>query len=548
VRAIVVAMVLAGCEGQISAPGASPGGDPITPPTPPVPLSNGRPSFGPTEAYQLRRLTTDQYVSSVTTLLGVSSSGMPPIEPVPPVFGYVAIGASSVVVSNGGVSQFEDAARFFAHTALATAAGRQRMVPCTPSSVADTTCFRAFVSAFGPRVFRRPLATDEIDRYVMLTGTVATASADPWAGLEATLSAFLQSPNFLYLAEVGEADPTRPGQYRFTAYEMASRLSYFLLGDTPDDTLLASAASGALATPDGVRAEAERLVALPAARTAVRRFVAALLSLDLLDGLTRPVQVFPKFTSTLGAALKEQALRTFEDLVFDRDASYRELFDQSATFVNDELAAFYGLPAVGGAAFSRVTLPGTDRVGLLGQAGVLAVHDHPDGTSPTKRGLFVLTRLLCQGLALAPPAGLTIPPAPTGNLTARQRLEQHATNPVCASCHKQMDSVGLSLERFDALGVPRDTDHGQPIDDHGQLGPDTYSGEPGLAALLRTEPASTACLVQALYGTGVGHLPTEFDRASFDTIADGFDAGGAKIRALLTSIASSDAFRSAPPP
>jgi len=132
--------------------------------------------------------------------------------------------------------------------------------------------------------------------------------------------------------------------------------------------------------------------------------------------------------------MKQETLLTFDDLVFTRDGDYRHLFDQQETFVNNELAGLYGVTAPSGAAFARATLPMTSgRVGLLGQAGVLAARDHSDGTSPTKRGLFVLTRLLCQDLPLMPPANLQIPPPPTGLITARQRRSKsNAKNAVCA--------------------------------------------------------------------------------------------------------------------
>jgi hypothetical protein len=188
------------------------------------------------------------------------------------------------------------------------------------------------------------------------------------------------------------------------------------------------------------------------------------------------------------------------------------------------------------------------RVGLLGQAGVLAARDHADGTSPTKRGLFVLTRLLCQDLPLAPPANLTIPPPPTGLLTARQRLEQHAANTVCAACHSHTDPVGFSLEHFDAMGVYRETDHDLPIDDSGVLDGVSYQGEPGLAAVLRDHPALEPCLIRSLYGVAVGHPATDFDRDTFKAMVDEFQANGAKIRALLAAIATSDGFRYLPTP
>jgi hypothetical protein len=513
------------------------------------PTNDGWPGFAPTTSFQLRRLTTEQYTNTAQTLLGVSATGMPPIEGVSPVGGFSAIGASSGSVSGAGVGQFENAARFLAHAAFATAATRQKVVPCTPTGVTDTTCIGSFITTFGQRAFRRPLTTDEVTRYTAVAAQAAKDLGDVWQGLEAITTAFLQSPDFLYLTEVGAPDPQSAGRFRYTSYEMASRLAYFLTNNTPDDTLLAAAASDALIAPAQVQAQAMRLLALPGAHDAVRSFFGALLALDNLDTLTRPTALFPQFTPTLGAAMKQETTLTVDDLVFGTDGDYRHLFDQSDTFVNAELAALYGVPAPAGGGFARVTLPASaHRAGLLGQAGVLAARDHADGTSPTRRGLFVLTRLLCQNLPLAPPANLTIPPPPTGMITARQRLEQHASNAVCAACHRQTDPVGLSLEHLDAMGVYRDTDHGLAIDDSGEYAGQTFQGEIGLGAMLRDHPATGPCLIQSLYGVGVGHPATEFDRATFTALVGGFATNGGHVRALLASIVASDGFRYLPKP
>jgi hypothetical protein len=514
-----------------------------------APAADGWPSFAPSTSFGLRRLTTEQYVATVQTLLGGSATGLPPIERVSPVAGFSAIGASTAAVSAAGVGQFENAALFLAHAAFAATGPRQKLVPCTPTGPADAACIGSFVTTFGQRAFRRPLTADEVTRYTAVASQAATATGDVWQGLEAIATAFLQSPHFLYLTELGAPDPQNPARYRYTAYEMASRLSYFLSNDTPDDTMLAAAASGALLTTAGVQAQATRLLALPSAHEAVRAFFATLLALDNLDTLTRPTALFPQFTPTLGAAMKQETSLVLDDLVFTRDGDYRHLFDQPDTFVNAELAALYGVPPPAGAGFAKATLPATaHRAGLLGQAGVLAARDHADGTSPTRRGLFILTRLLCENLPLAPPANLTIPPPPTGLLTARQRLDQHVSNAVCASCHSHTDPVGLSLEHFDAMGVYRDTDHGLPIDDTGALDGKPYQGEVGLGAMLRDHPALGPCLIQALYGVSVGHLATEFDRATFESMVQQFDTSGARVRALLTAIAASDGFRYLPKP
>lgn len=536
---------------------AVPGGPPYAGGTagPGVPAANsgnakeGWPKFATGPAAQLRRLTSEQYVASAQTLLGVSADGMPPIERISAVGGFSAIGASTVSVSGVGVGQFEAAAIFLARASLASEEQRQKLSPCTPSGVDDSVCFESFVNAVGQKAFRRPLAPDEVDRYVALTTSVATATADPWQGLEATVSAFLQSPSFLYLAELGVPDPTSSERYRYSAYEMASRLSYFLSNNAPDETLIAAASSDELLTSDGIKAQVARLLSLPSARDAVRSFFVDLLALDNLDTLSRPVEVFPKYTRSLGPAMKRETELVIEDLVFTRDGDYRHLFDQPETFVNDELAAFYGVTAPSGSDFAQVMLPASaGRVGLLGQAGVLAARDHSDGTSPTKRGLFVLTRLLCQNLPLMPPADLVIPPPPSGLITARERLSEHASSAVCGACHQVTDPVGLSLEHFDAMGAYRERDHDLDIDDTGAIGGKAYRGELELGALLRDHPALGPCLIQALYGVAVGRLASDFDLDTFASLVQSFDDDGGRIRALLTQIAASDGFRYLPAP
>lgn len=542
-RPLAIALLcLTACEGTITTPPPVQGDDPITPPRT---RSNGWPAFAATESFELRRLTREQYATTVKTLLGFDPVGVPPIEPVSPVAGFTAIGAASAVVTSAGVGQFEAAANFVARAAVATQATRQRLLTCDPAAPA---CRRTFVESFGARAFRRPLDADEVTRYTALAAAVQASTGDGWAAIEATVSAFLQSPGFLYLSEVGEPDPAAPGRYRYTGHELASRLSYFLTNDMPDDALLAAATSGALHSPEGLRAQTQRLLATPAARAGLRTFFTGWLALDGLDAFSRPVQAFPQYTATLPAALKEETLRTLDDLVLDRDGDFREVFEQSVTYVNSELARFYGVTAPG-SGFQRVQLPaGGHRGGLLTQAGVLAVHDHNDGTSPTKRGLFVLTRVLCQNLALAPPSGLAIPPPPSGLLTQRQRLEQHVADSACASCHVKMDSVGLSLEHFDALGAWRDDDHGLAIDDRGDLDGDPYRGGVGLGALVSKHPALGPCVLQALYGSSVGHMVTEHDRDSFAGAVAAYDQGGARLKAVLTAITSSDGFRYRPAP
>jgi hypothetical protein len=246
--------------------------------------------------------------------------------------------------------------------------------------------------------------------------------------------------------------------------------------------------------------------------------------------------------------MKEETLLGMEDLVFTRDGDYRAVFEQQDSFLNQELASFYGVTWPSGASgFQKLATVAQQRPGLLGQAGVLAVHDGVNSTSPTKRGLFVLTRLLCQNLPLSPPGDLVIPNPPSGKMTARQRLEVHDQNATCAGCHKSMDSVGLSLEHFDALGTWRLDDRGMALDTTGVIEGRSYEGEPGLAAVLGNHPAIGACLLQSLYGNGVGRLVTEFDQPTYGAMVDAFETHGGRLKPMLLEIATSDGFRTTTP-
>ena len=254
----------------------------------------------------------------------------------------------------------------------------------------------------------------------------------------------------------------------------------------------------------------------------MRGFFASLLALDSLDTLTRPVELFPQFTPTLGAAMKQETLLVLDDLVFARDGDYRHLFDQQETFVNAELAALYGVPAPAGAGV-RARDPARE----LGPRGPARAGGRARGARSQRRHLADQARALrAHAPALPGPAAHAAgqpadPAAADGPLTARQRLEQHAKNAVCAACHQQTDPVGLSLEHFDAMGVYRETDHGLAIDDTGEIGGHDIPGRAGLGAMLRDHPALGPCLIQSLYGVGVGHLATEFDRDTFASHGQG---------------------------
>jgi hypothetical protein len=196
----------------------------------------------PTAAGRLRLLTRAQLENSLRDLLGEVPVGT--TEPDTVDDGFASIGASHTTISPHGVEQVAAAVLGALEHVFAEPARRDSLVGCLPAGPAGQTCLRSFLTGFGLRAWRRPLTDLEIERYAGLARQAGQSLGDVHAGLMHTVSALLTSPNFLYRVELGVPDPAGP--YRYTNWEVATRLSYFLLNTTPDSQLLAAAAAGRL--------------------------------------------------------------------------------------------------------------------------------------------------------------------------------------------------------------------------------------------------------------------------------------------------------------
>jgi hypothetical protein len=246
--------------------------------------------------------------------------------------------------------------------------------------------------------------------------------------------------------------------------ELAARLAAFLWRDAPDALLAEAARRGELREPAALERHVRRMLGDRRSSSLVDMFFARWLSLDRLKAAMPDASTFPHVDAELLEAMRtETRLFLQSQLRDDRDAV--ELWTANYTYVNERLARHYGMPGVSGAEFRRVAWPNANRAGLLGQAGLLTALSFPARTSPTVRGVYVLTRFLGME-APSPPAN--VPPLQErpedGTGTMRGRMTAHRSNPLCASCHAMFDPLGFALENFDAVGVWRNTDGGAPID------------------------------------------------------------------------------------
>lgn len=324
-------------------------------------------------------------------------------------------------------------------------------VPCSLET-SDPDCTLSFVQDFGKHVYRRPLTQAELRRYSDQYGVVLTETGSVRTAYQTLLSTMFSSPHFLFRVELSQPANGDVGQPN--GYEMASRLSYLLWQTMPDETLFAAAEAGELETKEGIEAQVRRMMADEKALR-VYEFFEQWLDLDEAVALTRSETTYPDFNAGLIDLLRAEN-RAFVYHLLGSNGTLADLLSAEYTFANAGLATHYGLAdAPSGATFERVEAPG--RAGVLTQAALL-VHDRPARTSIVKRGLKLRTDFFCQ-IVPAPPANVdTTLPELDGDLTQRERLEQHRADPSCAGCHALIDPLGEIFEGFDALGRPRSVD------------------------------------------------------------------------------------------
>ncbi|HEY0712988.1 MAG TPA: DUF1592 domain-containing protein, partial [Polyangia bacterium] len=424
---------------------------------------------------------------------------------------------------------------------------RARYLTCDIAT-GGAACHLKVLKAFATKAWRRPVEDAELAPYA----TLVAAQPTPQEGVAAGLRAVLMSTKFLYRLEL-DSNPEDPKPRRLNGYELASRLSYFLWGTMPDDELFANAASGMLTTDAGLQAQVKRMLGDKArSRALVESFGTQWLSISHMQQVTPDATMFPMFNNTIRAAMINESKEFIADFIAS-DRPITELFGAPFTYVNGALAAFYGISGVQGEAAQRVATTGTKRNGgLLTLGSYLVGESNPTRTSPVKRGLFILDRLLCSPLPPPPPGTDVNIDQGSGleNLSVRQRLEMHqAKGGTCAACHRLIDGIGIGLENFDAVGRYRDRDEFGPIDANAELpapsgaGMVKFNGADELAKVLAMDPRTLPCVVDKVLTFGLGRS-FETDTKLRDEIAGAVKNKGGSLRAAIETVIAADVFRS----
>jgi len=338
--------------------------------------------------------------------------------------------------------------------------------------------------------------------------------------------------------------PNNPGSVvNLSAYELASRMSYFIWSSMPDDQLFEAARLGQLATREQLTTQARRMLKDPKASSLLDNFATQWVRLNDLGQASPDLTKFPTFNAQLRADFYTETRMLLKDM-FDRDASFFEMINAQHTFVNANLANHYGIQGVTGTQFRRVSLAGFERAGLMTHGSLMAVNANPDRTSIVKRGKWVLDNLLCTPPPPPPPEVVGSLPPSGGNLSVRERMEQHRADPTCFSCHAQMDPIGFALENFDPLGRYRTADGAAAIDNMGEF-PDgrRFVGASELASTVSNDRRFRLCVAEKVFIYSLGRHPETFDRCTINRL--GLTAIGTDkpISAAIIEMVNSEPFK-----
>jgi len=483
----------------------------------------------------LRRLTVHEYDETIADLVGDTTrparTFLPEDARLPFDNDRAAQVPSSALVDGAETLALDVAARL-----VADPQRRAQVVGCEPSAT-DHGCAEQSVRELGRRALRRPLTEEEVADFVALA-TYAEETGEPWVGIETIVGALLQHPEFLYRVETGEPVEDVPGLYRLRPHELVTRLSYLVLGTTPDDALLDladTAASEARApNSDELRAHAQRLLEDPRARALVDRFHAMWLGYEVLP-----------HAPEIAEPMRAETRALVERVVFDERRPWADLLTSDETWLTAALAEHYGLPAPADAGGAWVEYGGSGRLGLLSHGTFLANGGAFGDTSPVMRGLAVKTRLLCQEIP-PPPDNVNADDEPgTEGSCKWDRWAPHR-EPECVGCHGQFDPYGWGLENYDAQGRYRTLDDaGCELAPHTTVDvPDvgTFSGPGELGALVAETDVVRTCLATQLLRFALGRAElTAEDQALAVAVLDGRGRELALDELVLTLV-TTDAF------
>lgn len=439
---------------------------------------------------------------------------------------------------NGAVaSKLQDVTELAA--AAATNAG-QAIASC---SGAERDCAGAFIDDFASRAFRRPLREQERTDLLAVFDVGRQTDSSYAGGVSLVIETVLQSPSFIYLAELGVPSGA---QFKLSGYETAAKLALFLRDSLPDAELWAAAKSGQLDSDAGIEGEVDRLLADPAVKDNLSAMFSRFFQLNLIPEIERPDASWP----ALAQAMHAETEQLVSSVLWQKTGTLSELLTTREASVTPELALLYGVPAP--AAGASVQLPAAQRAGLLTRAGFMAARAEAESTSVVFRGLMVARGLLCVDTP-SPPASISaqIDALKAEVLTERQRAERRAATQPCSGCHAYFDPFGVTFENYDPQGKWRTSEHlpsGEVAIDAAQdvnIGDISgrFENAVQLSEKLAQSPAARECMSRQLAAYAIGEKLSYQSSCTIAAVSQKFEASGGDLKGLIKDVALWPALR-----
>jgi mono/diheme cytochrome c family protein len=405
---------------------------------------------------------------------------------------------------------------------------------------------RRLLVSFLPRAFRRPVSPGETEPYVSLFKTRLEAHDCFEDAMRRTYVAVLTSPEFLFHAPESKA----------------SRLSYWLWNGPPDERLLAAN----LADPSVLKQEVDRLLADNRSDRFIEDFANQWLELSRIEETTPDPNLYPEYRFLLHEGMAAEGPAFLRELIRN-NLPVRALLKPGFAMVTQRLAEHYGLQTEHGVEVRKVPLPpGSLRGGLLGHAAIHKLTANGTTTSPVKRGVWLMDRLLNAPAPPPPPGISAVDPDTRGTTTIREQLAKHRADAGCAACHAKIDPAGFALEAFDPVGGLRERYRsngqgdeppekgrtawrvqyklGPKVDPVGELTDGRRFNGPGeLVTLLTDSPEKlAAAFASHLSRYATGAEISFADREEIRRIVESTRGTGYGLRSLIHALAQSSLF------
>jgi hypothetical protein len=481
-------------------------------------------------ARRIRRMSQREYFNVVGDLLGpemaAQGANMLPLEPTVAGFDNQDKALQASPAFQEGLANVAEK--------LAGLVDATKVAPCAMAG-GSAACIETFTRAFARKAFGRNATDQEVQRLV----AVARAGDSYAVSIQLVVETILQSPNLLYVTELGADAPPSSPDVTLTQDEIASQLSFLLAGTRPDADLLRAADEGRLSSPDERSAVVARLLATPRGKAQLQLFVKGWIDMGPVADAPKSPDAFPAFTPAVATAMQQELDAFIDTKVAGGQGTFRSLLGDPSPNVPAALGVIYSGD------------PPNKRGGILALSGVLTYHSADQHSGPVERGLLVRRQLFCQDVP-PPPASVLeriaqnpIDPNDKAK-TTRQKYEQHKTEAFCAACHNQFDSIGFGMEEMDGLGRYRTTENGLPVDTRGELS-DTdvdgaFAGVRELSQKLAQSREFETCFSRQFFRFAESRVPTESEACIVETWTDALDKGGDRIDSLVLAYAADPAF------